>query len=96
MKHEKNTFINMFHGSDFDSSMLRIGAMNMTLHDISNPQIEQRDSLSEDHADKRKAYTRILANPPFKGSLDYDTAPPKICCKSAKPKRASYGSSACS
>jgi type I restriction enzyme M protein len=63
----------MFHGSDFDSSMLRIGAMNMTLHGIDNPQIEDRDSLSEDHADKRDAYSLILANPPFKGSLDYDS-----------------------
>ena len=62
----------MFHGSDFDNSMLRIGAMNMTLHGIDNPLIENRDSLSEDHADKRNAYTLILANPPFKGSLDYD------------------------
>jgi len=62
----------MFHGSDFDSSMLRIGAMNMTLHGIDNPMIADRDSLSEDHADKRDAYTLILANPPFKGSLDYD------------------------
>ena len=62
----------MFHGSDFDSSMLRIGAMNMTLHGIDNPMIADRDSLSEDHADQRDAYTLILANPPFKGSLDYD------------------------
>jgi type I restriction enzyme M protein len=62
----------MFHGSDFDSSMLRIGAMNMTLHGIDNPLIVDRDSLSEDHADQRDAYTLILANPPFKGSLDYD------------------------
>ena len=62
----------MFYGSDFDSSMLRIGAMNMTLHGIDNPSIENRDSLSEDHAGHRNAYTLILANPPFKGSLDYD------------------------
>lgn len=62
----------MFHGSDFDSSMLRIGAMNMTLHGIDNPTIENRDSLSEDHTAHRNAYTLILANPPFKGSLDYD------------------------
>ena len=62
----------MFHGSDFDSSMLRIGAMNMTLHGIDNPLIEDMDSLSEDHADKRNAYNLILANPPFKGSLDFD------------------------
>jgi type I restriction enzyme M protein len=62
----------MFHGSDFDSSMLRIGAMNMTLHGVENPLIVDRDSLSEDHADQRGAYSLILANPPFKGSLDYD------------------------
>jgi type I restriction enzyme M protein len=72
-KKQREHFHNeMFHGSDFDSSMLRIGAMNMTLHGIENPQIANRDSLSEDHADRRNAYTLILANPPFKGSLDYD------------------------
>jgi type I restriction enzyme M protein len=71
-KLKKHFHNGMFHGSDFDSSMLRIGAMNMTLHGIDNPIIEQRDSLSEDHADKRNAYTVVLANPPFKGSLDYD------------------------
>ncbi len=62
----------MFFGSDFDSSMLRIGAMNMTLHGITNPVIESRDSLSEEQAGRRDAYSLILANPPFKGSLDYD------------------------
>jgi len=81
-EHEKDMFYdetlkehfhhNMFHGSDFDASMLRIGAMNMTLHGIENPLIVDRDSLSEDHADQRGAYTLIMANPPFKGSLDYD------------------------
>lgn len=68
-KHYHNV---MFNGADFDSSMLRIGAMNMTLHGIDNPQIADRDSLSEDHAQHRDLYTLILANPPFKGSLDYD------------------------
>lgn len=71
-KNRKHFHQNMFHGSDFDSSMLRIGAMNMTLHGIDNPDIAERDSLSQDHADQRDAYTLILANPPFKGSLDYD------------------------
>lgn len=70
---QKQHFHNdMFHGADFDNSMLRIGAMNMTLHGIENPQINARDSLSEDHGDIRNAYSLILANPPFKGSLDYD------------------------
>lgn len=61
----------MFHGFDMDRTMLRIGAMNMMLHGIENPNIEYRDSLSEQNKDKDK-YTLVLANPPFKGSLDYD------------------------
>jgi type I restriction enzyme M protein len=61
----------MFYGFDMDSTMLRIGAMNMMLHGIENPNIEYRDSLSEQNKDENK-YTLVLANPPFKGSLDYD------------------------
>ena len=52
--------------------MLRIGAMNMMLHGVDNPQIEYQDSLSQDNLEREK-YSLILANPPFKGSLDYDT-----------------------
>ncbi len=62
---------NMFYGFDMDSTMLRIGAMNMMLHGVDNPNIEYRDSLSENNRDSEK-YTMILANPPFKGSLDYE------------------------
>lgn len=61
----------MFHGFDMDRTMLRIGAMNMMMHGVENPNIEYRDSLSEQNTDK-DAYTLILANPPFKGSLDED------------------------
>lgn len=61
----------MFYGFDMDRTMLRIGAMNMLLHGVDNPNIEYRDSLNENNADKDK-YTLILANPPFKGSLDAD------------------------
>ena len=61
----------MFTGYDMDRTMLRIGAMNMMTHGIANPQIEYKDSLSDQNADTGK-YTKILANPPFKGSLDYD------------------------
>ncbi|MFL2778492.1 MAG: N-6 DNA methylase [Paracoccus marcusii] len=63
----------MFHGFDFDSTMLRIGAMNMTLHGVENPDISYRDSLAEEHDTDAGAYSLILANPPFAGSLDYDT-----------------------
>ncbi|MEM8642264.1 MAG: class I SAM-dependent DNA methyltransferase [Cyanobacteria bacterium P01_G01_bin.54] len=63
----------MFHGFDFDATMLRIGSMNLMLHGIQDPKIEARDSLSEDHAAVEDAFTLVLANPPFKGSLDYDS-----------------------
>ncbi len=62
----------MFYGHDMDRTMLRIGAMNMMLHGVDNPNIEYRDSLSIQNTDKNK-YTLVLTNPPFKGSLDYDT-----------------------
>lgn len=61
----------MFFGNDMDRTMLRIGAMNMLLHGVDNPNISYRDSLSEQNTDEEK-YTLVLANPPFKGSLDYE------------------------
>lgn len=61
----------MFYGFDFDSTMLRIGSMNMMLHGVENPQIINRDSLSEDHAGEAEKYSVVMANPPFAGSLDY-------------------------
>ena len=62
---------NMFYGFDMDRTMLRIGAMNMMLHGVDNPNIEYKDSLSEVNTDKDK-FTLVLAYPPFKGSLDYE------------------------
>jgi len=62
----------MFHGYDFDSTMLRIGSMNMLLHGIESPDIRYRDSLSEGASQDAEKYTLILANPPFAGSLDYE------------------------
>lgn len=63
----------MFHGFDFDATMLRIGSMNMMLHGIENPDIESRDSLSEDNAGDDGTYSVVLANPPFKGSVEKST-----------------------
>lgn len=63
----------MFHGYDFDSTMLRIGSMNMLMHGIEAPDIRYRDSLSEGAAADAEKYTLILANPPFAGSLDYES-----------------------
>ena len=66
-----------FHGYDFDTTMLRIGSMNMLLHGIENPDIRYRDSLAQiDLAaagDDAELYTLVLANPPFAGSLDYES-----------------------
>lgn len=68
-EHYHNT---MFWGYDTDQTMLRIGAMNMMLHQVDNPQISYLDSLSEEN-DERDKYTLILANPPFTGSLDNES-----------------------
>ncbi|MBN2384607.1 SAM-dependent DNA methyltransferase [bacterium] len=62
-----------FHGYDFDSTMLRIGSMNMLLHGVENPDIRYKDSLAQaDELDEEK-YSLILANPPFAGSLDFES-----------------------
>ena len=63
----------MFHGFDFDGTMLRIGSMNMMLHGVENPDIRYKDSLAQEHAGDADRYSLVLANPPFAGSLDYET-----------------------
>jgi type I restriction enzyme M protein len=62
-----------FHGYDFDSTMLRIGSMNMLLHGVENPDIRYKDSLAQTDADDAEKYSLVLANPPFAGSLDYES-----------------------
>lgn len=68
----------MFNGTENDASMVRIGAMNLMLHGIENPNLRKVDALSEDNAHTKDAYSLILANPPFKGSLDYDVVESSI------------------
>ena len=85
-KEKKDHYMNrMFHGYDMDRTMLRIGAMNMMTHGIDNPFIEYRDSLSDQNPDRDK-YSLILANPPFKGSLDADIVSTDLLkvCKTKK------------
>lgn len=85
-RQNKEHYMNhMFHGYDMDRTMLRIGAMNMMTHGVENPFIEYRDSLSDQNPDKEK-YSMILANPPFKGSLDYDIVSSDLLkvCKTKK------------
>lgn len=76
----------MFHGYDFDNVMLRIGSMNMLLHGIESPDIRYRDSLSEGAAGDEGKYSLILANPPFAGSLDYESTS-KALLKDVKTKK---------
>lgn len=75
----------MFFGYDMDRTMLRVGAMNMMTHGVDNPNIDYRDSLSDRNTDTGK-YSIILANPPFKGSLDADTVSADLLkvCKTKK------------
>ena len=85
-RQNKDHYMNhMFHGYDMDRTMLRIGAMNMMTHVVDNPFIEYRDSLSDQNPDREK-YTLILANPPFKGSLDADIVSTDLLkvCKTKK------------
>lgn len=85
-KNKKDHYMNsMFYGYDMDRTMLRIGAMNMMTHGIENPYIEYRDSLSDQNSDQDK-FSLILANPPFKGSLDYESVTPNLLkvCKTKK------------
>ena len=85
-KQNKEHYMNhMFHGFDMDRTMLRIGAMNMMTHGVDNPFIEYRDSLSDQNPDRDK-YSLILANPPFKGSLDNDIVSADLLklCKTKK------------
>jgi len=85
-RQKKEHYMNhMFYGYDMDRTMLRIGAMNMMTHGIDNPIIEYRDSLSDRNSDKDK-YSLVLANPPFKGSLDADSVSGDLLkvCKTKK------------
>lgn len=85
-RQNKEHYMNhMFHGFDMDRTMLRIGAMNMMTHGVDNPFIEYRDSLSDQNPDRAK-YSLILANPPFKGSLDCDIVSADLLkvCKTKK------------
>ncbi len=63
----------LFHGFDFDNTMLRIGSMNMLLHGVENPNIFYRDSLTQDHTADAETYPLVLADPPFADPLGYES-----------------------
>jgi type I restriction enzyme M protein len=76
----------IFHGFDFDGTMLRIGSMNMILHGIENPDVRYKDSLAQENGGDADRYSLVLANPPFAGSLDYETTA-KDLLKTVKTKK---------
>ena len=75
-----------FNGFDFDSTMLRIGSMNMLMHGVESPDISYRDSLSRAGDADAESFSLILANPPFAGSLDYE-ATSKLLLSDVKTKK---------
>jgi type I restriction enzyme M protein len=81
----------MFHGFDFDATMLRIASMNLMLHGVDNPDIHYQDTLSNSFPEKfgqqaSDGFDVILANPPFKGSLDEGDVHPSLT-KEVKTKK---------
>src|SRR3954469_8095316 len=73
--YRKHIQTRMFHGYDFDTTMLRIAAMNLMLHGVESPDIHYQDTLSNSFPERFPklavgGFDVILANPPFKGSLD--------------------------
>ncbi len=70
-------------GYDFDATMTRIGAMNLMLHGIDNPNFRYTDTLSKSFTEKGQ-YDVILANPPFKGSIDKSDINERFSTKTTK------------
>ena len=68
----------MFNGIEVDDTMIRIGAMNLQLHGIVSPNLLKNNALGESMSEIRDQYSLILANPPFKGALDYDAVEASI------------------
>jgi type I restriction enzyme M protein len=76
----------MFHGFDFDATMLRVAAMNLVMHGIKQPDIHYQDTLSQRFSENfpneaKGGMQIILANPPFKGSLDEEDVCPELLRK---------------
>lgn len=71
-KHSNHINKTMFNGTEFDATMLRIASMNLYLHGVEEPNIVDVDAVSKDNT-VSNAYTLVLANPPFKGTIDKDS-----------------------
>ena len=85
-EHREHIRSQMFHGFDFDATMLRIAAMNLMLHGVDDPDIHYQDTLSTGFTDRyprqaSEGFDVILANPPFKGSLDFEDVHSGCCAR---------------
>lgn len=83
VEHRDHVNTDMFHGFDFDTTMLRIAAMNLVMHGVTEPDIHYQDTLSGSFTERfptqsKDSYTICAANPPFKGSLDEEDVDPAI------------------
>ncbi|WP_448216223.1 type I restriction-modification system subunit M [Endozoicomonas sp. 2B-B] len=82
-KYRQHVDFDMFHGYDFDSTMLRIAAMNLIMHGVDEPDIHYQDTMSQSFSDRypeasHNGFHLILANPPFTGTLDEEDIDPDI------------------
>lgn len=82
-EHRRHIDTDMFHAFDFDATMLRIATMNLVMHGVAEPDVHYQDSLSQTFAERhpsaaKNAFDLVLANPPFKGSLDEHDVSPDI------------------
>jgi type I restriction enzyme M protein len=76
-KYQEHINKRMFNGTEFDATMLRIASMNLFLHGVEEPNIVDVDAVSKDNT-VSNAYTLILANPPFKGTIDKESIAPSL------------------
>jgi type I restriction enzyme M protein len=76
-KHSNHINKHMFSGTEFDATMLRIASMNLFLHGVEEPNIVDVDAVSKDN-EVSDAYTLVLANPPFKGTIDKASIAPGL------------------
>lgn len=82
-EHREHVDTDMFHAYDFDATMLRIATMNLVMHGVKQPDVHYQDTLSQSFEERhpkgsKNAFDLILANPPFKGSLDEQDVAPDI------------------
>lgn len=82
-EHRQHVDSDMFHAYDFDATMLRIATMNLVMHGVAEPDVHYQDTLSQSFEERhpkgsKDAFNLILANPPFKGSLDEQDVAPDI------------------